>query len=193
MAGNSSACRDAPLNGPAPPSAARLAAVFLRIAMLSFGGGSLMWSQRVLVERLGWFSDTQFLGAISLCQILPGPNLPNLAIVVGAQYRGWRGAGAALAGVILVPLAILLTAGAVYFRFNEVRLVQAVLTGMSAGAAGTAVAAAIKLAQPYPWSVKSAALALMTFVAVAGFEAPLVIVLAVMLPVSIALAWPRRA
>ena len=103
------------------------------------------------------------------------------------------GASAALAGVILVPLAILLSAGALYFRFSEVRLVQAVLTGMSAGAAGTAIAGAFKLAQPYPWTVKGAALALVTFVAVAGFQLPLAIVLAVMLPVSIALAWPRRA
>jgi chromate transporter len=176
-----------------PPGAARLAAVFLRIAMLSFGGGSLIWSQRVLVERLRWFSDAQFLSAVSLCQILPGPNLPNLAILVGAQYRGWRGAGAALAGVILVPLAILLSVGALYFRFNEIGLVQAVLTGMSAGAAGTAIAAAIKLAQPYPWTGKAAVLALLTFGAVAGLELPLAIVLAAMLPVSIALAWPRRA
>jgi chromate transporter len=192
MAGNSSAPPEAPPGAAARPSVARLAGVFLRIAMLSFGGGSLMWSQRELVERLGWFSDAQFLNAVSLCQILPGPNLPNLAIVVGGQYRGWRGASAALAGVILVPLAILLTAGALYFRFNEVRLVQAVLTGMSAGAAGTAIAGAFKLVQPYPWTVKGAALALVTFVAVAGFELPLAIVLAVMLPVSIALAWPRR-
>jgi chromate transporter len=188
MAGSSSARLDA-----LPPSAARIAAVFLRIAMLSFGGGSLMWSQRVLVERLRWFSDAQFLNAVSLCQVLPGPNLPNLAVIVGAQYRGWRGAGAALAGVILLPLVILLCAGALYFRFNEVHLVQAVLTGMSAGAAGTAIAGAIKLAQPYPWTVQGAALALVTFVAVAGLELPLTIVLAVMLPLSIALAWPWRA
>jgi len=187
MAGNSSASPEA------PPSAGRIAGAFLRIAMLSFGGGSLMWSQRELVERLRWFTDAQFLNAVGLCQILPGPNLPNLAIVVGAQYRGWRGASAALAGVILLPLVILMTAGALYFRFNEVGLVQAVLTGMSAGAAGTAVAAAIKLAQPYPWTVKGAALALVTFGAVAGFELPLAPVLGVMLPVSIALAWPRRA
>jgi len=118
--------------------------------------------------------------------------------VVGAQYRGWRGAGAALAGVILVPLAILLSVGALYFRFNEIGLVQAVLTGMSAGAAGTAIAAAIKLAQPYPWTGKAAVLALLTFGAVAGLELPLAIVLAAMLPVSIALkastmapSWPR--
>jgi len=187
MAGSSSAPPEA------PPSAARLAVVFLRIAMLSFGGGSLMWSQRVLVERLGWFSNAQFLGAVSLCQILPGPNLPNLAVVVGAQYRGWRGASAALAGVILVPLAILLSAGALYLRFNDVALVQAVLTGMSAGAAGTAIAAAYKLAQPYPWTVTGALLALATFAAVTLVQLPLATVLAVMLPVSIALAWPRRA
>ncbi|MEJ0069621.1 MAG: chromate transporter [Pseudomonadota bacterium] len=177
---------------PAAPSSARIAAVFLRIAMLSFGGGSLMWAQRVLVEQLRWLSDAQFLDAVSLCQIVPGPNLPNLAVLVGAQYRGLRGAGAALAGVILLPLTILLTAGWLYFRFNDVDMVQAVLTGMSAGAAGTAIAGAVKLAQPYPWTVKSALLALASGAAVAGLQLPLGLVLAVMLPLSIALAWPRR-
>jgi chromate transporter len=184
MAGSSSA-------SPEAPSALRIAAVFLRIAMLSFGGGSLMWAQRVLVERMCWFTDAQFLDAIGICQVLPGPNLPNLAVVVGAQYRGWRGSVAALAGVILLPLAILLSAGALYFRFNDVALVQSVLTGMSAGAAGTAIAGAIKLAQPYPWTFKAAALALVTFAAIGGLELPLAPVLCVMLPVSIAFAWPR--
>jgi chromate transporter len=160
--------------------------------MLSFGGGSLMWAQRVLVTQLKWLTDAQFLNAVSLCQIVPGPNLPNLAVIVGAQYRGLRGASAALAGATMLPLAILLTAGWLYFRFNDVGIVQTVLTGMSAGAAGTAVAGAIKLAQPYPWTLKGALLALISAGAIAGLQLPLVLVLAVMLPISIALSWPRR-
>src|SRR3954470_24229580 len=78
------------------PGIGRLYRVFLRIAMLSFGGGSLMWSQRVLVEQLRWYTNEQFLNAVSMCQVLPGPNLPNLAVVVGGQYRGFAGASAAL-------------------------------------------------------------------------------------------------
>ncbi|MBV8165824.1 MAG: chromate transporter [Alphaproteobacteria bacterium] len=163
--------------------------MFLRIAMLSFGGGSLMWSQRVLVEQLRWHTDEQFLNAVSMCQVLPGPNLPNLAVVVGGQYRGVAGASAALAGVILIPLVILLTAGLLYFHYNDVGPVQAALTGMSAGAAGTACAAAIKLAQPFPWTARTAVMALGAFGAVAVLDLPLVLVLAILLPISIALAW----
>jgi chromate transporter len=171
------------------PSVGRLYRVFLRIAMLSFGGGSLMWSQRVLVEELRWHSDEQFLNAVSMCQVLPGPNLPNLAVIVGGQYRGLAGASAALAGVIVIPLVILLTAGLLYFTYNDVGIVQSALTGMSAGAAGTACAAAVKLAQPYPWTVRAGALALASFGAVVLLGLPLVVVLAILLPISIALAW----
>ncbi len=110
MVGSSSAPPEA------APSVARLYVVFLRIALLSFGGGSTMWSQRVLVEELRWLSDAQFLNAVSLCQVLPGPNLINLSVNIGTHYRGIRGALAALAGVILVPLAVMLTAGVLYFR-----------------------------------------------------------------------------
>lgn len=187
MAGSSS-----PSVEPPPveqPSVAQLYRVFLRIAMLSFGGGSLMWSQRVLVEQLRWHSHAQFLNAVSMCQILPGPNLPNLAVIVGGEYRGLAGATAALAGVIVIPLVILLTAGTLYFTYNDIGIVEAALTGMSAGAAGTACAAAIKIAQPYDWTVRAGVMAFCAFVAVVGLGLPLVIVLAILLPISVVWAW----
>ncbi|MBI3513851.1 MAG: chromate transporter [Proteobacteria bacterium] len=171
---------------------ARLYGVFLRIAMLSFGGGSLMWAQRVLVDELRWFSDARFLNAVGLCQILPGPNLPNLSVMVGAQYRGWAGASAALAGATVVPLVILVTAGALYFAYDDLPIVQSALTGMSAAAAGTMVANAFRMARRYPWALRTALLALATFGAIAVVRLPLVIVLAVLLPISIALAWFTR-
>jgi chromate transporter len=187
MAGSFSARAEAPSDK--PPGVARLYWVFLRIAMLSFGGGSLMWSQRVLVEQLRWFSDAQFLDAVGLCQILPGPNLPNLSVIVGARYHGVAGASAALAGATLVPLVILLSAGALYFAYDDVAIVQAALTGMSAAAAGTVVATAFRMARPYPWTLKAALVALAAFVAMAPAALPLVLVLAVLLPLSVALAW----
>ena len=166
-----------------------LAGYFGMLSLLAIGGGSLMWSQRVLVEQLRWHSHAQFLNAVSMCQVLPGPNLPNLAVIVGSQYRGLAGAAAALAGVMLVPLVILLTAGMLYFRYHEVGVVQAALTGMSAAAAGTACAAAIKLIQPFPWTVRAAVMALAAFGAVVVLGWPLVLVLALLLPVSIGWAW----
>ena len=194
MAGSSSAARNGNRDhdrdgAPAAPSIGRLYGVFLRIAMLSFGGGSLMWAQRVLVDELGWFSNAAFLNAVGLSQILPGPNLPNLAVIVGAQHRGAAGASAALAGATLVPLVILLTAGTLYFAYGNVAFVQAALTGMSAGAAGTIMAAAYKMAEPYPWRLPAALIALAAFGAIAVAQLPLVAVLAVLLPLSVALAW----
>jgi chromate transporter len=165
--------------------------VFLRIAMLSFGGGSLMWSQRVLVEQLGWYSDAEFLNAVGLCQILPGPNLPNLSVIVGARYRGLAGASAALAGATLVPLVILLTAGALYFAYDDVPLVESALTGMSAAAAGTMIATAYRMGRPFAWTLRTGALAAAAFAAIAIAALPLALVLALLLPLSVGLAWWR--
>lgn len=173
------------------PSLGRLFTTFLKIAMLSFGGGSAMWSQRVLVEQLRWLTADQFLASLSLCQLLPGPNLINQSVNVGAQFRGLAGAAAALAGVILLPLAIMVSAGLLYFRYGDASILQAVLTGMAAAAAGTTIAAGVKIAQPFAWTLRSALPALVTFVAVGILELPMVSVLAVIVPFSIALAWPR--
>ncbi len=190
MAGNSSLHPD---GLSVPPTAARLYWVFLRIAMLSFGGGSLMWSQRVLVEQLRWYSDAEFLNAVGLCQILPGPNLPNLSVIIGARYRGVVGAGAALAGATLVPLVILLTAGTLYFAYGDLPVVGSALTGMSAAAAGTVSATWYRMVRPYPWTLRAGACAVAAFAAIALLQLPLVWVLAVLLPLSVALAWRARA
>lgn len=60
-------------------------------------------AQRELVDRLQWLTHQQFLELLSLSQVLPGPNIVNLGLILGDRFLGWRGGVAAMAGLLLAP------------------------------------------------------------------------------------------
>src|ERR1700722_11740871 len=93
--------------------------VFLAMGLSGFGG-VLPFARRALVDRHGWLTQADFTETLALCQSLPGPNVVNLSIVVGARARGWRGALAAVSGLIGAPFLILLVLGLLYGRFGGV-------------------------------------------------------------------------
>src|ERR1700750_2250223 len=98
-----------------PPSLAALFLSFLTIGSTSFGGGLMGWIRREPVERRRWIDDQQFLVCFGLAQMVPGATNVNLAVIIGTQLRGVAGALAAIGGLLLVPLAILLGLGSLYF------------------------------------------------------------------------------
>ena len=132
-----------------PVSLIDLALTFLKIAMVSLGGGMPAWALRVLVEERRWLTEEEFLGALTLCRILPGANQVNLAVHVGTRYRGVAGATAALAGLTVVPLLIVLVLGGLYFRHHPVPALKDSMSGLVAAAAGMTLAVAVKLAGQY--------------------------------------------
>ena len=75
---------------------------FSWMALQGFGG-VLTVAQRELVERRGWYTHEGFLEDWALAQVLPGPNVCNLAVVFGGRCCGWRGRRPALSGSALVP------------------------------------------------------------------------------------------
>ncbi len=81
-----------------PASCSELFAVFTRLALQGFGG-VLPVAQRELVERQRWLTREQFLEMLTLSQVLPGPNVINLSLMVGQRFLGARGALAALGGM----------------------------------------------------------------------------------------------
>lgn len=107
---------------------------FARIGLLSFGGPaaqiSLMHSE--LVERRRWLDEPQFLGALSFCMLLPGPEAMQLATYTGWKLRGM--AGGLIAGLFFVlPGALVILALALaYASYGQVPLVQALFLGIKA-------------------------------------------------------------
>ncbi len=128
-----------------PSSPKDLFVAFTALALQGFGG-VLAVAQRVLCEQKRWLTKEQFLEILAIGQVLPGPNVCNVALMVGDRFFGWRGAFAALAGMMAVPLAIVLLVTAVYAQYALQPAVAGALKGMGAVAAGLIVGTALKLA-----------------------------------------------
>jgi chromate transporter len=176
------------------PTAAALFSTFFQIALSGFGG-TLPFARRTLVERRGWLTPDDFTETLSLCQSLPGPNVVNMSIVVGARACGWRGSLAAFAGLVGTPVLIVVTLGALYSRFGGLAEVRHALVGLGAAASGLVVATAARMAEPLlrsrPWV--AAPFIAAAFLAVAILRFPLPWVLVVLAPISIGAAamWRR--
>ena len=167
-----------PPEEPAAVSNADLFRGFLGIGVSGFGG-VLPWARRMVVEQRGWLDAAAFNDLLALCQFLPGPNVINLSVALGARFGGWRGALAAFAGLMLAPMAIVIGLGAVYARTQDLAFVQHLFHGLAAGASGLILATAAKIAWPLRRRPAALALAALVWCAAAIFRAPLFLFLAI--------------
>jgi chromate transporter len=177
-----------------PASAADLFFTFNRLALQGFGG-VLAVAQRELVERKRWLSRVDFVEMLAMAQVLPGPNVVNLALMLGDRFFGLRGAIAAVGGMLVVPLFIVMALTAAYAEFSRLAVVSGALRGMGAVAAGLIIATAIKLMSTLRSSslgpLLAAIFAVLTFVTIALLRWPLVWVVAGLGSVAIVAAWLR--
>lgn len=130
-----------------PRSPTELFIAFTLLALQGFGG-VLAIAQRELVERRRWLTHDEFLDTYSLAQLLPGPNVVNMALMLGDRFFGWRGALASLAGMLLAPLLIVIALAAGYRHFSDSSIVTGALRGMGAVAVGLMLAMALKMIAP---------------------------------------------
>ena len=172
-------------------SLASLFLSFLRVSMCGFGGG-LVWARRMVVDQRRWLSEAEFADTLSFCQFLPGPNIVNVSIIVGSRFRGASGAVAAVLGLMLMPFLIVLALAALYAQFAAIEAVRGATNGVSAAATGLVIATAIKMAQPLKGVAWQIAMGILTFVAIGLLRVPLLWALAVLAPLSIAIAWRIR-
>ena len=169
-----------------------LAWTFNHIALASFGGGLSAWSREVLVVEKHWMGEEEFLSAMTMCRILPGANQVNMAVFAGAKMRGLPGAAAALFGLCLVPVVLIMVAGFFYFRFKEVPAVKGVLHGASAAAVALTLAMVIQTGKKCLTGVAPVLLFAAAFVLNGLVRWPLPVVLAILAPLSLFWAWPRN-
>ena len=165
---------------PRPSSLSDLFISFTLLALQGFGG-VLAVVQRELVDRKRWLSQEEFIEDWAVAQIMPGPNVVNLALMVGGRHFGLRGALAAMAGLLTVPLILVLALAIVYEHFADSPAVAGALRGMEAVCAGLIGAAGLKLSTalkknplPLAWCV---ALTVLGFVLVGLLRCPLPYVL----------------
>jgi chromate transporter len=181
-----------PIQPPAPyiPSRTELFLVFVKITVMGFGG-TLPWTRRMFVEQKRWMTAEEFNDVYALCQFLPGPNIVNLTAVFGSRMRGVTGALAAWAGFMVLPFTLMLTVGVLYAQYGDVDALRRVLTGIAAAAAGLLIATAAKMVVPlFQGGIAPGPFVVVGVAAAIGvMRWPLLWVLAVLVPMSIALAW----
>ena len=179
-----------------PKSCGEMFRVFTRLALQGFGG-VLPIAQRELIERERWLTREQFVELLSVAQVLPGPNVVNLALMFGDRAFGWRGGLAALGGMLLAPLGVVLVLTVAYTHYAQHPVIAGVLRGMGAVAAGLILSTGVKLLPALRRNPLGAATAFglvaLTFVAIAIVRVPLIAVLVVLGIVSCALAWRKVA
>jgi len=166
---------------------------FLKIGLLGFGGIA-PWARHVIVEERQWVTDKEFAAILGIGQILPGPNTMNAAVMLGDRFQGIPGVLLCLAGQMAMPLVIVTSLAVVYERFAAIAEVRAALIGAAAGAAGLVLGTALKMFQKIKLSPMPLLIAAIPFLAVGVLGWPLVPVVCVVVPLSIAAAaWERNA
>ena len=185
---------DDPLPLAQPSSRKELFVAFTLLALQGFGG-VIAIAQRVLCEQRRWLTREQFVEILAVAQVLPGPNVCNVALMIGDRFFGWRGAFAALAGMMAVPLVIVLILTAIYAQYAMNPAVSGALRGMGAVSAGLIVGTGLKLVGALRSNPMQApvcgALLVAAFAAVALLRWPLVWVILALGLAACAYAWMR--
>jgi chromate transporter len=183
-----------------PASCGEIVRVFTRLSLQGFGG-VLPIAQRELVERERWLTKAQFVELLSLAQVLPGPNVINLAVMFGDRHFGMRGAMATLLGMLGVPLVLVVAAAALYAGLADHPVISGALRGMGVVAAGLVLATALKLMttlRSNPIGAGAAGMfGVLTLVAIAVLRWPMVWVVPALGACAVALAawrlgWPGK-
>jgi chromate transporter len=169
-----------------------LAWTFNHIALASFGGGLSAWSREVLVVEKQWMGEAEFLSAMTMCRILPGANQINMAVFAGSKMRGLPGAAATLFGLCLMPVILIMVAGFFYFRFKEMPAVKGVLHGASSAAVALTLAMVIQTGRKCLTGLIPVLLFAAAFVLDGLVRWPLPVVLAILAPISLFWAWPKK-
>jgi chromate transporter len=155
------------------------ARVWLRVALLSFGGpaGQIAVMHRILVEEKAWISEERFLYALNYCMLLPGPEAQQLA-----TYIGWlmhRTAGGIVAGgLFIVPgIVAIMALSYVYAGYGNVPVVAALFFGLKAAVLAIVLEAVLRIGKRALKTWAMIGLAGIAFIAIFFFSVPFPIII----------------
>ena len=177
------------------PGFSELTRVSARIGVLSFGGpaGQIALMHRELVEERGWVSEREYLEALNLCHLLPGPEAQQLATWIGWKLHGWRG-GVIAGGLFVAPGALLMLGLAMLYGFAaDLEWFAALFLGIKAAVLVIVAQALMRIAGRALKTPFQQALAVLAFAALFAFDAPfpLVVLAALALGALAGAARPR--
>ena len=170
------------------PTKAGLFAGFFMAGITGFGG-VLPVARRMVVEERRWLTGPEFTELLALCQLVPGANVCNLSVALGARFHGLLGSVVALGGLLAAPVVIALGLGGLYAEYGQVPWVQRGFVGLAAAAAGLIVGTGAKIAWPLRGAWRSVLLVAVVVGAVVGLRTPLLPTMVVLVPFSV---WLHR-
>ena len=161
------------------PTFAELVRLSAKIGCLSFGGpaGQIALMHREIVEQRGWVDEEQYLHALNLCHLLPGPEAQQLAIWIGWKLHGVKG-GLAAGLLFVVPGALVILALSVLYGFAA-HLVwfAALFLGIKAAVLAIVVQALLRVAGRALNTPFKTIVAGLAFIALFALSAPFPLVL----------------
>lgn len=154
-------------------------AVWLRVAVLSFGGpaGQIAVMHRILVDEKKWVSENRFLHALNYCMVLPGPEAQQLAIYIGWLLHGIKGGLVAGSLFVLPGFLSILVLSVLYAGFQDLSLVQALFFGIKAAVLAIVIQAVIRIGKRALKNAYMYALAAAAFVSIFLFAVPFPVVI----------------
>jgi chromate transporter len=117
---------------------------FSKIGLSGFGG-VLPWARRGLVEKDKILTSEEFSAVLGVCQIMPGPNVINIGICVGSRFCGAKGALAAVAGLTIGPIFIVILLAILYDHFSYLEHLKGALKGIAAVGVGLIASTGFKM------------------------------------------------
>lgn len=164
---------------------------FFGIGICGFGG-VLPWARRMIVDRRGWLSATEFNDLLALCQFLPGPNVINMSVAIGSRFGGIPGVVACFVGLMAAPMTIIIALGIGYAQVEDNPVVRRAFAALAAAASGLVLATALKIAAPLRTKLLEVGIAAVSFTAIAVLRLPLLSTMLVLAPTAILLVWLTR-
>lgn len=159
---------------------------FAYVGSVGFGG-VLPWLRWLLVEKRGWYSDEDFLRLFAFANILPGGNAINMTVMTGARFGGFRGAVAALTGLVFPSAILVCVIGEAYARYRHLEVVEDTVGGLSAAASGLILAMGLKMLKPMRRSPLAIAMILAVIAMTVFIQLPLPVILTAAIPLSLLL------
>ncbi len=154
-------------------------------------GGVLPWARRTLVERDKILTSEEFNAMLGICQIVPGPNIVNLGVCVGSKFAGVPGAFAAVLGLLLGPIALLLIIAILYEHYSYMPIIQGMLRGVSAIGVGLIASTGFKMLRSEFKYPPMLSVVMLVFLTATYFKLGLGWVVLISSPLAILLAWRR--
>jgi len=128
------------------PILGKLLLFFLKAGSLTFGSGLVIvpFLEKGLVQNTGWLNERQFLVAVAICMISPGPVVIT-ATFVGYLVAGFWGATVSTIGIFLPSFLFVVLVAPILIRYRAQPDVKGFVKGAYAAAIGTILGASVLL------------------------------------------------